>query len=530
MGIDPPSGLAPSRIQPILKARQPHVNNINKFVPAQTPVSPEIDTKRPIKDAAASSSNRRTSQAGVDRTGTLVSFMSINTAAGRVGMCSDQGPPIRGDTSTDVSPGVYILHADTNNKQWIFQAGQVKPGLRFVVSLEGVTDPFDLVYPGKGFTMIALSGFSEESFSIAKAELVRAVSTKQYDQAYNALDDLSEVDLYDMIDDLWLDNLENVNGPVTDLGTINNMLFNYKNTIKANEVDKLRVVRAIESFAVDRKHLYVDAFDECYVHPKSFSKNSEREAAGRTNIQLVFTYALVVERAIVLWADDITDSPDKEDRPWTYGECSLLYPSKCTAGTTPRMYAAKLNKIREIETQLYQFYVVSWSAVETVLNMVMFANNVMEQTWGFMEARNTYAPTAVRSEPGSWMPDNGTGEAAEYEAFACKKELYKVYRVENYNFDGYDKSTKVLLDAKYYSLDKGKRSYAYRLMKEYNSGTERWNGLIARHLELAEKQLKNAKGVPIEWRVSSEMGTEALQNIFAKYKIPIRVVYYPWVK
>lgn len=89
--------------------------------------------------------------------GTLVSKIVIDLRRGRVGFVVP-GPKfmILGHVGTDLRPGRYTVTADFHRRQWIFEGGQVKVGVRFDLTLEGA-DPWNLAYPEKLPVVVGMS-------------------------------------------------------------------------------------------------------------------------------------------------------------------------------------------------------------------------------------------------------------------------------------------------------------------------------------------------------------------------------------
>ena len=71
------------------------------------------------------------------RAGTLIDTIVISLDTGRVAFLTSEGGPILGTVDTDLEPGVYTVRPDIAHQKWVFDPGQVKPGLRFDVTLEG---------------------------------------------------------------------------------------------------------------------------------------------------------------------------------------------------------------------------------------------------------------------------------------------------------------------------------------------------------------------------------------------------------
>ncbi|WP_033823117.1 hypothetical protein, partial [Kitasatospora sp. MBT63] len=225
--------------------------------------------------------------------------MTVDLDAGRVALLTPQGPPVRGDIDTDLGPRGYTLTVDRERRQWVFGRGQVRTGLRFGITLD-TAEPFALSYPA-AFPLTVHRGFpprGAEALPAVRGRLRSAVADRRWGDAYGVLDLLPAVDLYDLLDAVWLD----------DPGVVNELLLRFGEVPATAQYDRLLIVRALESFAVKPEKLLADAFDACYVHPASFARDVGRERAGLSTLQLVFTYDLVPARAIRLHADDILDT------------------------------------------------------------------------------------------------------------------------------------------------------------------------------------------------------------------------------
>ncbi len=181
---------------------------------------------------------------------------------------TDQGPPVRGDVSTDLEPGLYSMRADPIRQLWVFGRGQVKVGLRFTFDLVGVANPFTLQFPPKISMMVLPRSEpgAEDPVLQAKKRVLRDVPQDMnsilrpevtlLQDAFQALDDLTYVSLYDAIDELW----------INDPGVVNSLLISFEKVEALHkEVDMYRILQALEAFAVPKKELYVDAFDDCEI-------------------------------------------------------------------------------------------------------------------------------------------------------------------------------------------------------------------------------------------------------------------------
>jgi hypothetical protein len=206
VGLDPPPAPQPPASSQPIPSQASTIDIFEAPAPPAKPEPPKPDGSRSSPTAQVPPTDRRTSQATLKRNETLITLMTIDLDARRVALSSPEGPPVRGDVSTDLGIGFYTLKVDRQNKQWVFDAGQVPSGLRFHVALIGA-DPFDLRYPDN-ISLIAQRGFQStgpETFKAVKERVVQAVSDRQYVTAFGVLDLLGEVDLYDVVDELWID-------------------------------------------------------------------------------------------------------------------------------------------------------------------------------------------------------------------------------------------------------------------------------------------------------------------------------------
>jgi hypothetical protein len=100
-------------------------------------------------------------------------------------------------------------------------------------------------------------------------------------------------------------------------------------------------------------------------------------------------------RGVMIYADDIYDTQWKTDEPPQYGEAALLYPRYCTAGTTPRMHAAKKEKIQEIEAQNFVFFDTAYAGIDKFLTFFFLAQGLLMRSLPGSGARG--GRTAPRS-------------------------------------------------------------------------------------------------------------------------------------
>lgn len=493
----------------------------------QSPLEPTQKDEQPVLTPSRASRNdvpanpRRSYPLAPNRAGTFVTGMVLNLNSARIAFVTPQGTPIRGDVSTDLVTGCYSLTPDLVRQLWIFDPGQVRTGLRFSVTLNG-SRPFDLQY-AETLLLSVVPGLedagplSPESVLKAVVDAVADHELTRYVDAFMLLDNLSDIDLYDVLDKL-------------DAGVIGELLLNFEAVLKTRPEGMSRLLRALESYEYKPERLYIDAFDECYVDPKSFSRDKEREKAGLTNIRLVFIYNLKPARAVIVFADDISDSDRKSPESPRYGEGQLLYPQWTSKGSTPRMWEAKKKKIAEIESQNIEFFTTAYAAVESTINLVMAANGLLiriipaSTTGALTPYRGLSRPIseAYAKQPGRFEYDfeggtNMNDEAALYEARVCNRDPGMNYRVNGVRFDGYDHASRTLLDAKYY-LDKGGAAKSLA-RNSYFFG----NKVLADGL----KQANAARGMTVEWRVAGRVAAGKIEELFRVNNVPIRVVYFP---
>ena len=279
--IKPPDPPSIPAAKPILPATEP--------TPAEVPAEPKIaeppalDVERRVKNQPiVPKSGRRSSKPFVHGSITYIASIILDSSANRIALLSPQGPPVRGDVGTDLQPGVYHLKVDTKRKQWVFERNEVKTGCRFYVDLDS-PDPFDAFQYPEIIPLLVQQGFTPkgpDSFQNLKATISKFVNDDILEETFVILVSLNEVDLYDVLDELWLDE------PVV----IQNLLRHFDRASELGVDDQLRILQAMESFQEKPKDIYIDNFDKCFVHPSSFARDKSREQKGLTNIKLVFTY------------------------------------------------------------------------------------------------------------------------------------------------------------------------------------------------------------------------------------------------
>ena len=308
------------------------------------------DISAVVQSGVGSPDNRREAT-DANRPRTLVTQINANIDANRVALITLDGPPFRGKIDTDLAIGSYSIKADKRAQLWVFDTNQVKSGLRFTIWLDG-PDPFALDYSTHLLVTISNGIDSPKNLDLKGilSRISRAVSDQKHVQALALLCELGEVDLYDVLDELW--NAEP--------GVLNDILLKFEKSMQVDSsVASPSVLRALESFSRPPKEVFVDSFDTCTVYPKSFSKNEERALAGLTNIQLLLNFNLTPPRSLSVYADDILESAVPAARLPKYGPGCLTYPDFLSKGTTPRLYEAKKNSIKEIEKQNSEFIVES---------------------------------------------------------------------------------------------------------------------------------------------------------------------------
>jgi hypothetical protein len=495
---------------------------MDPIAPLDSPPAPEAspapavpDPSRPADAGpqAAPPAAARRPPSDRDRPRSLVTRIDLNLSCSRIALLTADGPPYRGDVATDLLPGTYWLTVDRKRKLWVFEARQVRSGLRFTIELDG-PDPFSLdyaeplmlrVYPG-----IAPSG--EDALAAIVESLRQKVVDRTFDRALESLCRLNQVDLYDVLDELW----------AVDPGTLNEILLHFVEASRSTDVPgQMGVVRALESFARPPKEVYVDAFDRCVIHPDSFKRDDERNDAGLSTVQLYLTFDLIPPRALVLYADDVSDDPAPPKALPAYGPNGLTFPSALSRGTTPHLHAAKAAVKADLERQNADFIVESF---RQVANVLLATYQSALQVAKLANARAARAPRRTDRGPGEWQPDaqlerNMTPEAARYQSTACNAPRGMGYYVGGRQFDGFVSRTRTLLDAKLWgrngrqigAVSRGSHSVA--------------NSIIDRALEQVE--VAQRVGCTVEWRMSDPQSVEVVRALFRINRVPIVVVHIP---
>ncbi|SDL39122.1 hypothetical protein SAMN04487916_108159 [Arthrobacter sp. ov407] len=434
----------------------------------------------------------------------------MNLDSERVALFTADGPPYRGDIVTDLLPGLYWLKVDRRSKLWVFESRQVKTGLRFSIALDG-PDPFSLnfVEPLMLWAQRGIRPSGSNDLTSLIAKLVQQEHDRVFDLALAELCLLSEVDLYDVLDELW----------ATQPGVLNAILIAFVKASQDSDVPgQSGVLRALESFARPSKEVYVDAFNSCVLHPNSFTVDEERRRANLTNLQLQLGFDLIPPRQLLIYADDISSDTEPQKEPSTYGPGSLTYPPHLSRGTTPRLHAAKDAAIAELERQNAEFIVESFRQVANVLLSVYQSSFSISKV---TSARSGLQRRVDRG-PGEWRPDfeGGTNMRTadmNYQTTACNSPRGMGYSVNGVQFDGYVNESRTLLEAKNW-MPGGRMMNM--LNKGYLSAADEVVGRAQRQLAAAAPS-----GAAIEWRMASREAADIVRTIFKNWGFKIRVVY-----
>ena len=460
------------------------------------------------------------------RAGELVEQIVINLDDGRVAFFTAQGPPIRGTVDTDLAPGAYAVQVDTHPRgglqrgaaiQWKFDPGQVRAGLRFDLTLDGAL-PETLAYAGK-VPVIVTHGFTpdgEHSLAEIQRQVVELIDGLDYHGAIELLASLSDVDLADLASALQ------------EQGAAMVLLTHFAEGVKGQMFGTEGVLRALEAVERSAKDLYVDAFDSFVVDKSSFSRNPEREAQGKWNIKLVFSYNGPPARALAIFADDIASDEAVPKAKPHYGPGDLLYPDRLTAGSVPRIWNARKQAIDDIERGNLTFVQTAYQGAQLVIDLTLMGQGLLTSTIPAASTGMSAAAGGLRrpiteafeAQPGRWVDDfeggaNMSEAAAAYQARVCNAAKGKGYYVKGVQFDGYEGGK--LLDAKYYPEGSGMAR-----------SLERDNYFVGNKLaDQARRQLTAAAGTKVEWRVASEGAANKIRQLFSVNGIPIDVVFVP---
>lgn len=503
--------------------------------PAQKPdplSDPAADPSRQLGMSTVPQGPRRSSITA-EKTDRTIFMMTIDLDARRVGLWAQDGfAAIRGDVLTDLPPGRYTLTANKSQEQWAVNGPGVKMGLRFSLLLTGVPNPFNLDYTDK-VELLVHKGLPLETkeFEKIKARLIDAVYENDMiatGRLYEDLISLPGVDLYDMVDELWSD-------PEKGQGTVYRLLQFFDKFPRTEHEEGLEVLHALECFGVPPEKLYVDSFTKCLVHPDSFGDHPYTDETGNADTLLVFIYDHISPtRALFVPSRSIEESGglprDQAFRSAHFGSAGLLFPTKFSGNSTPRMLAAKKEKRDEIAAQNYDFVFTAWQGVEMFIHLAGGTANVAPGT-GRKPYKGLKRPVtdAARKQPGRWEPEYpsrvGTKDS-KYEATTCNKDEGLIYRVgrdgTHYKFDGEEGAGTILLDAKHWE-DGGRQ---VRLMRG-DFGIRAFDKFTAKLQERALLQVYVANGRQVKWMVSHPEATRMLQAFMKSKQIPINVVYTP---
>lgn len=529
--IDKP---AKHTVEAVSKPKDPKVDPISKAAP---PKKPSKDDKSNVpegqSDQLGRKFTRKTSQENFDRKGTHIHFISIDLTTGRVAFETRSGPPLRGYISTDIEPGYYQVQADVGSKQWRFIKSKVKSGLRFVVDeLVGIADPFQLTYddPVTIFVIGDETKTSRDPVAEAKKqflEKVNANTTESMTEAFQILDNLSEVSMYDAIDELFLE----------DPNSLPTLLWSFLEVKREDpDIDLYRVRRAIEAFTLGPSKLYIDTFDEVAVNDATFKVDAERTAQGKGSLLLEFTYKLQpLYRSILVYGDDIfPDTWTDPELPEYRLEGDLLYPKYLTRGSTPRIYQAKLDAIKQINENLTEIVgTLGKESFKTVAEVALFAAPLIAATPAAMSggARNLVTIPLLQQgaqllkksiDQGVWIPspqnnENMKKSAAEYEA-KWQNRPKNVKKGSTYFFndvwwDGVDIALNILIECKSW-LPKGRQIRGLEYFFK-NPGSSFGYSTAQGITEAIERQrVAVPDGVRVEYRMACQEGVDAMNRVF----------------
>jgi hypothetical protein len=511
MGLDPPVPPAP----PSRPSIQP-INGPTLAGPVK-PAAPTSERPEPSPPQVPPMAVRRTFWKTRDRTGTRIEMMTVDVSAKRAALWSRYDIPIRGDVLTDLKPGYYTVAVDAEKREWQWPADGPK---RFIVKFFGLQTKFDVVAPAT-LPVIAYEGFPASgpgSFEETKKRVVDHVSGGRFVDAWRMLDELDDLGLHEVVDEVWIDHAQ----------IIVDLLRAFQKGVKVDQFDMMRSLRAIESYSVEsQRRLYVDSFLDAYLHPSTWVRDREREAAKLSNVKIGFTYNAVPQRAITFYADDIKDGVDHGSEPPHYDTGELFFPHGMNQGTTPRMHAAKKRLVAEIERQNVEFIKQAWQGVELTITLVLAGVTVTAGVTEAVAASVRAAPiagaVALERQMGSWIADFEAGQnMAEADALYQMRAGNAPGRGMGFyrgtvQFDGRELATKSLIEVKNWK-DGGRMANAL-------SKGQYWAG--NKVLQQGVRQVGASGGYQVVWRVSGRQAADLIQQIFRNNKVPIQVVFFP---
>lgn len=485
--------------------------------PGPPPTRPGVDTRRLAQPLAKVPTSGRHRASDRERPRTLVTAMTLNRTGGRVALSTADGPPYRGDAVTDLPLGAYWLGLDRQEHKWVFEPGRVRAGLRFALAVDG-PDPFTLDYV-EPLLLLVTDGLGNSHGTTLAASVrfivdaVRDHAPSRYADAVDHLSQLDQADLYDVIDALEIEHP----------GVAGDLFLHFIDAVGLSDMEgQGRVLRALESFVRRPEEYYIDGFDHWLLGPGTWRPDPERERAGLRTGQLVAVFDRVPpKRAVTIYFDDISDSTDRPDAPPRYGPLGLTYPRQLSRGTTPRLHAARVAALAEIERQNLVFIKEAFlQSAQVLLGTYQAATSIARIEAATL--RGGMRPRAERG-PGRWEPTPQAGRnmspAAEaYEMSSCGTPKGMGYYVDGVQFEGFKGGR--LLDAKHWLRD-GRQA---ALMRSSGGGMVKISESI---MERAARQLAVAgrHGVGVEWRVADREVAEMLARFMRVNKLDVRVIH-----
>ncbi|MFF0814161.1 hypothetical protein ACFYVR_03230 [Rhodococcus sp. NPDC003318] len=383
--------------------------------------------------------------------------LDVDLYESRVALLSRHGPPLRGYLDTDLPAGVHTLTVDQRQRRWNIAGPGVKPGLRFVVDIEG-PDPFDLEYESP-LRLVVHPGANlpdgGDSVTANAARIEQAWSENNQPSIWQQLLELSDIALYDTLDELWTRHWA---GQVI----LHALLHSALTVLQDQDDIELynRVLRAAESFAHAFADTYVDAYSSYLIAPESVVPDPARLPPLST-LQLCFTYDKEDPvRSIVVYADDILGPTPPDPVPPAYGQMGLRYPRWLSHTTTPRMHKAKQEALEHLAWQnLISIIEQTKDAYETISTAWMiygFAGplaNAAAGKWfgpkGRPQVDSTVGAAMLRRPPwkwrgiqpakggpGSWEPEFGAGRGMNAEDAWAQLDLAGTPPGWQYSVDG----------------------------------------------------------------------------------------------
>jgi hypothetical protein len=551
--IPKPDEMSIPRIETPASPLAPEVNYLAPSQPIAPPFTravtilepPKADDKTRLQNSQQKRSiatrQRRTTVPTQNFAGTFVSYLQVSLGGKRIAFHTDTGPPIRGSVDTELLPKLYYVKVNKTARYWEFVSGSVRIGVRFGVKLDG-TDPFELNYPDST-SLIVAGGLSDSTkdkelnFDAVKTAVIAAAASNSWREAYEILDRLLEVDLYDVVDELWFDHSDIVRDLAQHLVAV------WDPSISRDEIDFLSVLRCLESFTITDRSvfsvLYIDNFTEYAYMQTPWDENAQARAEMKLwNNRIILKHGgsgeLAATRYSIVWLDDILDDDKADSEPPTYGSGALLYPKSANRTTTPRLYQAKKEVLRKLEEEAFASIgdQAKEAFVEVAVAIIFEAISIFSKTRLLTARPRSMTPISSAwkssaqkalydSEPGYWVFVNEPIKEidAEYEAFACQKPKGWSYvsKINGKRWDGRDPVAKKLLDAKRWTDETGRGLGLRR-------GSMWWANKI---LEDANKGLVAAAGEPLQWRIAGKETAAAVKALLKLWEIDIEVIWFP---